>query len=169
MPQAAKPKQVRLLQALAFGLGALALEALVERGSTAFYWTPLIIGLSYLGAAVAGGRGGGHWPTACVLLGWGAVVAWAGETRPQDVDLAGAYLAGGGAGVLVAGILARRGVRLDVIGLGGAAIGAGLALALAPRVDALVEARTFAIALLVLAIVNVALAMAGGGRGRRAR
>ena len=155
-----KPTQVRLLQALAFGLGALALEALVERGSVAFSWTPAIIGLAYLGAAVAGGRDGGHWPTALVLLGWGAVVAWAGETRPQDIDLAGAYLAGGGAGVLAGALLARRGWSVDPLGLGGATVGAGLVLALAPRVDALVEARTFALALLAVALVNAVLALA---------
>jgi len=164
MGPAAKPADVRLLQAGAFLLGALALEALVERGSTPFYWTPLIIGLSYLGAAVAGGRTGGHWPTACVLLGWGAVVAWAGQARPEDVDLAGAYLAGGGAGVLVAGALLRRGFKVDVIGLGAAAIGAGLVLAFASRHDGLVEARTFAIALAVVALVNVALGLVARGK-----
>jgi hypothetical protein len=163
---AAKPARVRLLQAVAFGLAALGLEALIERGSVAFYWTPLIIGLGYLGAAVAGGRTGGHWPTACVLLGWGLVVAWAGEVRPADVDLAGAYLAGAGAGVLVAGVLVRRGFVLDVVGLGGAALGAGLVLALAPRIDALVEARTFALALAAVALVNLALAARDRG-GRR--
>ena len=159
MGPAAKSADVRLLQAGAFLLGALALEVLVERGSTPFYWTPLIIGLSYLGAAILGGRTGGHWPTACVLVGWGAVVAWAGQTRPEGVDLAGAYLAGGGAGVLVAGVLLRRGFKVDVIGLGAAAVGAGLVLALASRHDGLVEARTFAIALGVLALVNVALGL----------
>ncbi len=160
MGPSAKSADVRLLQAGAFLLGALALEVLVERGSTPFYWTPLIIGLSYLGAATVGGRTGGHWPTACVLVGWGAVVAWAGQTRPERVDLAGAYLAGGGAGVLVAGLLLRRGFKVDVVGLGVAAIGAGLVLALASRHDGLVEARTFAIALAVLALVNVALGLA---------
>ncbi len=164
MGPAAKSADVRLLQAGAFLLGALALEALVERGSTPFYWTPLIIGLSYLAAATVGGRTGGHWPTACVLVGWGAVVAWAGRTRPEGVDLAGAYLAGGGAGVLVAGVLLRRGFNVDVVGLGAAAVGAGLVLALASRHDGLVEARTFAIALAVLALVNVALGLAARGR-----
>jgi len=48
MGPAAKPANVRFGQAGAFLLGALALEALIERGSAPFYWTPLIIGLSYL-------------------------------------------------------------------------------------------------------------------------
>ncbi len=161
---ARKPANVRFVQAAAFLLGALALEVLIERGSTPFYWTPLILGLAYLGAAIAGGRTGGHWPTACVVVGWGAVVAWAGATRPEQVDLAGAYLAGGGAGVLVAGVLLRLGFKIEVIGLGATALVAGLVLALAGRDDRLVEARTFAIVLALVAIVNVALGVAARGR-----
>jgi hypothetical protein len=164
MGPATKPADVRFVQAGAFLLGALALEALIERGSTPFYWTPLIIGLSYFAAAVAGGKGGGHWPTACVLIGWGAVVVWIAGARPADIDPGGAYLVGVGAGVLVAGVLLRRGFKVDVVGLGGAAVGAGLLLALAARSDRLVEARTFAIALAVLAIVNVALGLAARRR-----
>ncbi|MDQ3629689.1 MAG: hypothetical protein M3417_00120 [Actinomycetota bacterium] len=164
MGPAAKPAHVRFVQAGAFLLGALALEALIERGSTPFYWTPLIIAFSYLGAAIAGGRSGGHWPTACVLLGWGTVVVWAALTRPTDVNLEGAYLVGAGAGVLVAGLLLRRGFKIDVVGLGGAAVGAGLVLALASRHDAIGEARTFAIALAVVALVNVALGLAARRR-----
>ncbi len=164
MSPARKSAHVRFVQAVAFLLGALALEVLVQRGSAPFYWTPLIIGVSYLGAAIAGGRGGGHWPTACVLLGWGAVVAWVSATRPTGVDAAGAYLAGAGAGVVLAGVLLRRGFKLDVIGLGLSAVGAGLVLALASRADALVEARTFAVALAVVALVNVALGLTARGR-----
>ena len=164
MGPAAKPARVRFVQAAAFLLGALALEALIERGSTPFYWTPLIIGLSYLGAAIAGGKSGGHWPTACVLVGWGAVVVWAALARPVDVNLEGAYLVGAGAGVLVAGVLLRRGFKVDVVGLGVAAVAAGLVLALAARHDAATEARTFAIALAVVALVNVALGLAARKR-----
>ncbi len=164
MGPAKKAADVRFVQAGAFLLGALALEALIERGSTPFYWTPLIIGLSYLAAAIAGGRSGGHWPTACVLLGWGAVVVWIARARPAGIDPAGAYLVGVGAGVLVAGVLLRRGFKVDVVGLGGAAVGAGLVLALASRHDAVGEARTFAIALAMVALVNLALGLAARKR-----
>ncbi len=164
MGPAKKAADVRFVQAGAFLLGALALEALIERGSTPFYWTPLIIGLSYLAAAIAGGRSGGHWPTACVLVGWGAVVVWIARVRPADIDPAGAYLVGVGAGALVAGVLLRRGFKVDVVGLGGAAVGAGLVLALASRHDAVGEARTFAIALAMVALVNLALGLAARKR-----
>lgn len=159
MAPAAKPADVRLLQGIAFLLGALALDVLIQRGATPFFWTPFVLGVTYLAAALAGGRTGGHWPTACVLLGWGTVVAWAGETRPEDVDLAGAYLAGGGIGVLVAGVLARRGFTVDVIGLGASAVLAGSILAFSGRSDALVEARTYAIAVAAVGVVNLALAV----------
>ena len=162
----AKSFETRLLQALAFALGAAALYVLIEKGSTKFYFTPLIIGLSYLAAAAVGGRNGGHWPTAMVLLGWGAVVVYAGESRP-DLDTAGLYLAGGGAGVLLAGILIRLGFVIDVIGLGGAALAAGLILAFSGRVDQFVEAKWFALVLAIVAIVNLVLAFVARGKGTR--
>lgn len=163
-PLARKPASTRWVQAAFFLLGAAALEVLVEQGRLRFFWTPLIIGLAYLAAALAGGKRGGHWPTACALLGWGAAVAWVGHTRPQDIDTAGAYLAGGGAGVLLAGLLARAGFALDVVGLGGAVLGAGLVLALSPRVSALGEAQTYALALLAVAAANVLLGLAARKR-----
>jgi len=51
------------------------------------FWTPLVLGLSYLAAAAAGGRHGGRWATACALTGWGAAVALAGAARPA-LDIA---------------------------------------------------------------------------------
>ena len=159
----AKTTETRLLQALAFGIGALALYLLVEQERTKFYWTPLIIGLSYLGAAAVGGRQGGHWPTALVLVGWGSVVVWNARTSPE-LDTAGLYLAGGGLGVLVAGILLRAGFKIDVIGLGGSAVAAGLVLAFSGKVDYFVQGGFFAILLAIVAAVNVALALAARGK-----
>ncbi len=158
-----KSTETRLLQALAFALGAIALYLLVEQGKVKFYWTPLIIGLSYLGAAVVGGRQGGHWPTALVLVGWGGVVAWSARTSPE-LDTAGLYLAGGGLGVLVAGILLHAGFKIDVIGLGGSAAAAGLVLAFSGKVDYFVQGGFFAILLAIVAAVNVALALAARGK-----
>ncbi len=163
----AKTSETRLLQAVAFAIGAIALYLLVERSKIKFYWTPLIIGLSYLGAAIVGGRKGGHWPTALVLVGWGGVVAWSARTGP-DLDTAGLYLAGGGLGVLVAGILLRAGFKIDVIGLGGAAVAAGLVLAFSGKVDSFVQGGFFAILLAIVAAVNVALALAARGKPARA-
>lgn len=165
---AVKPAATRWVQAAFFLLGAAALEVLVEHGSVRFFWTPLIVGLAYLGAALAGGRDGGHWPTACVMVGWGLTVVWIGEARPEDVDVAGAYLAGGGAGVLAAGLLARAGFAVDPVGLGAVLLAAGAALAVSPSHDVLARAQTYAIALAVVALVNVLLgASAARGRARR--
>jgi len=47
-------KSVRIRQALLLLAGALALELLIAQGSLRFYWTPLIIGITYLAAAAAG-------------------------------------------------------------------------------------------------------------------
>jgi hypothetical protein len=153
----AKSADTRFIQAGAFALGALALYLLIDRGSLKFYWTPGTIGVAYLLAAIAGGKRGGHWPTALVLVGWGAVVIWVGETRPANLDIAGLYFAGGGAGVLVAGLLHRLGFAIDVIGLGLAALFAGLVLAFSGRVDQFVDAGFYALLLALVAVVNVAL------------
>lgn len=160
----AKTSTTRFIQAGAFALGALALYFLIEKGSLEFYWVPITVGAAYLAAAAAGGKAGGHWPTAVVIVGWGAVVVWAGETRPENLDIAGLYLAGAGAGVLVGGILIRLGFAVDVIGLGGAALAAGLILAFAGRVDQFVEAQYFALLLAVVAVVNIVLGVAARGK-----
>lgn len=70
----AKPSRVRLLQGAIFMIGAVALAVLVGGGALSFSWTPALLGAIYLAAALAGGRDGGHWSTACVLLGWGTAV-----------------------------------------------------------------------------------------------
>ncbi|MBA2517897.1 MAG: hypothetical protein H0V22_11410, partial [Solirubrobacterales bacterium] len=66
MPKAAG---VRVNQAVVLLAGAVFLVAVVAPDDRRFYWTPLTIGLTYLGAAIVGGRRGGHWATACALTG----------------------------------------------------------------------------------------------------
>lgn len=154
----AKPRHVRLRQALALLAGAVTLELLVGRGALAFFWTPLIVGVTYLAAALAGGRTGGHWATACVLIGWGVAVLWVGEARPE-LDTSGVYLVGAGLGAAAGVALARAGFVVASAGLAATVAGAGILLALSPRVSALDEGRTFALALGVVALVNLALAL----------
>lgn len=155
-----KPGTVRLRQSLAMLAGALALQLLVGGGTLRFIWTPLLLGLTYLVVAGLGGRDGGHWPTACVLTGWGLSVVYVGEVRPQDVDLAGAYLVGAGAGVATGALLARAGFAISDLGLGLTVVGGGLALALSPKWPAVLdEARTYALALGVVGLVNLILAV----------
>ena len=163
MAAEAKSGWLRIAQGLALATGAVALEVLVARGSTPFYWTPLIIGLAYLAAAAFGGRTGGHWPTATVLCGWGLAVVIAGSARP-DLDTAGLYLAGAGVGASVGVVLSRAGFEFEPLGATVTVAAAGFVLALAPRVDALVDAQTFAILLGLVALVNLLL----GVRAQRA-
>src|SRR5919108_822888 len=112
----AKPPGVRLNQAILLLAGALFLVFVVAPEDGRFYWTPLAIGLAYLGAAVAGGRHGGHWATACALTGWGAAVALAGAARP-DLDVSGLYLVGAGLGIVAGLLLQRAGFDVSTIGL----------------------------------------------------
>ena len=69
--QAGKPRDVRLRQGAALLGGAALLQVAVAVGPLSFFWTPFFVGLAYLAAALAGGRRGGHWATATVLLPWG--------------------------------------------------------------------------------------------------
>ncbi len=153
-------KSVRLRQALLLLAGALALELLVAHGSLRFYWTPLILGITYLAAAAAGGRRGSYWATACVLMGWGLAVVYVGETKPTDIDPAGAYLVGAGLGAVAGTILARQHFDVSPLGLGATAAAAGLILAISPRApDLLYDARTFALVIAAVGLVNLALAV----------
>lgn len=156
----AKAPGVRLNQAILLLAGALFLVFIVAPDDERFYWTPLTIGLAYLGAAVAGGRHGGHWATACALTGWGAAVVLAGAARP-DLDVSGLYLVGAGMGIVAGLLLQRAGFDVSTTGLAGTIAVAGLILALTTQAPGLLdEARTYAAAMGLIAIVNIVLALA---------
>jgi hypothetical protein len=124
-----------------------------------FYWTPLTLGLAYLGAAVVGGRDGGHWATACALTGWGPAVVFAGAARP-DLDIAGLYLVGAGLGMTAGLLLQRAGVTVDALGLAVTVLVAGLILALTTKATGVLDdARTYTAALGAVAVTNIALAV----------
>lgn len=146
---------VRLRQGLILLLGALVFAIVTGRAGDRFYWTPLGLGLVYLLAAVVGGRRGGYWATALVLVGWGAAVVWAQRGRP-DLDLAGLYLLGAGAGATVGVLLSRRGFVVDPLGMAVTIMLAGLLLALASRwPQVLEESRTYALLVGVVGLANV--------------
>src|SRR5215212_3264798 len=111
-----KPPLVRLNQAILLLAGALFLVFVVAPDDDRFYWTPLTIGLACLGAAIAGGRDGGHWATACALTGWGAAVVLAGAAKP-NLDVSGLYLTGAGLGAAAGVLLQRAGFSADPLGL----------------------------------------------------
>jgi len=149
-----KPLEIRVRQIVVFLAGALLIRLLVDGGELRFYWTPLLIGLTYLAAAVAGGRDGGHWSGAIALTGWGLAVAWAGSTRPVEVDIAGVYVVGVGLAVVVGAVLAERGWPVSTVSMGVTLAVAGLALALVERVPELGDGSTYAWLLALVAAGN---------------
>ncbi len=156
-----KAASTRLVQGLILLVGALVLATAVDRSVSEFFWTPLALGMTYLVAAIAGGRDGGYWATALPLVGWGLAVVWYREVRPEDIDLAGAYLAGTGFGLVAAAVLDARGVPVPLAGLAATVTGAGIILALSSRSEALTDATTYAVAVGLVGAVNVARGILG--------
>lgn len=136
--------------------GAVALEISAGADRIDFYWTPLILGLIYLLAAIVDGPQGGYWATALALTGWGLAVAFMGEVRPAELDVAGLYLAGVGLAALAGALLRERGFAVSQAGLALTIVGAGLILAFSPRLDAFVDATTYAVVVAVVGLLNVA-------------
>lgn len=155
-PLAERTPDQRLRQGGALLVGALIMLLVLGDDGAKFFYVPLALGLVYLAAAALGGRQGGYWATAVVLLGWGAAVVFAREARP-DVDIAGLYLAGAGLGAVAGALMARAGFAVDALGLAGTIVLAGAILALSGQVDAFVEARTFALAVGAVGLFNVVL------------
>jgi len=146
----------RVIQGLLFVGGAGLLEFSAGADRIAFYWTPLIIGIIYLLAAIIDGPRGGYWATALGLTGWGLAVAYMGAVRPADVDVAGAYLVGVGFAGLAAALLRVRGFAISEAGLALTIVGAGAILALSLRTEAFVDATTYAVAVGTVGVLNVA-------------
>ena len=148
----AKSPWLRLRHGAIFLGGALAYPLLVY-GPLDFDWTPLLLGLVYLLAALAGGREGGFWPTACVLCGWGLAVVLVREAE-LDVPEAAATLAGAGAGAVVAGLL-----RADAVHVGAVALVGGVLYALQEHVDVILDPELYTIALGLVGAFNVLMAV----------
>ncbi len=103
--------------AVALLLGALAMELLVQQQVVRFYYTPLIVGLTYLGAAATAGRKGALWAPGIVTSCWGIAVLL-GVHRVVTIDGNLSYEIAGLIGVALA--LALRytiGLAAGVIGL----------------------------------------------------
>lgn len=153
-----RPPGERLRQGLALLAGSIVFVLVVGTGPQSFYSTPLGIGLVYLAAAVAGGKQGGYWATAVVLVGWGAAVVYVRHVQP-DLDLAGLYLAGAGLGATVGVLLSRSGFAVDPLGATATVAIAGVILAVEPRwTEVLGEARTYA---LIVGAIGLGNAVAG--------
>jgi len=158
-----KPSAVRLRQGFALLGGAALFSLLLVAGPLEFYFTPLGLGLVYLGAATAGGKRGGYWPTALVLIGWGAAVALLAETA-LDVDTSAGYLTGAGVGALAGAALDRAGFAVSLLGVAGTTAAAGLLFALEPSFpEVLGEARTYALLVGLVGLGNIVAGALGRG------
>lgn len=154
-----QPPAIRVRQGVALLAGAAVLQLAVAGGPLSFFWTPFFVGLAYLGAALAGGPRGGYWATAAVFLPWGTVVAALSELRGLDVRIPAAYITALGLGAMLAGFLQRRGFALDLVGVGGAIVLAGLFFGLDRYwVTVLGRADTYAVLLAVIGIWSLAAA-----------
>jgi len=152
-------RNVRLGRAGALLAGAV-VYALLVYGPLQFYWTPLLLGLAYLGAAAAGGRRGGLWATAVVLTGWGVGVLLATKL-PDSVSSGDGYLMGIGGAIVVAGVLARGGFAIDLLSVGGTVLIAGiLHNAAGDPVQALVKPWPYVALLAGVGALNLVLALA---------
>jgi hypothetical protein len=157
-PTPLRPPPIRLRQGLVLLAGALVFGLVLGSSPDRFYLVPLGLGLIYFAAAAAGGRRGGYWATALVLMSWGAAVVWVREGRP-DLDASGLYLLGAGLGAALGVMLSRRGFSVDPLGLATTIAAAGLVLAVAGRwPGVLEEARTYA---LLVGLVGLGNAVAG--------
>ena len=161
---AVKPAWVRLRQGLVLLVGAVVFELLVGgEGPAKFYLVPLGLGLAYLAAATVGGRDGGFWATAVVLVPLGLAVLWVRRSRP-DLDTTGVYAAALGVGALLGVALYRAGVEVSALGVAATILAFGLLLAFERHAsDVIGDARAYAIALGVVGLFNVA----GVGVARR--
>jgi hypothetical protein len=148
---------VRINRAILLLAGAAFLIVMVAPDDDRFYWTPLVLGLSFLAAAVAGPRTSGPWAPACVLVGWGAAVIFVRLAEP-DLDTSGVYLAGAGAGVMAGAELARRGFAVDHTTLAATLVLSGAALALSTVAGVFADARAYAALLGALAVAQLVLA-----------
>lgn len=144
----------RLRQGLVLLAGAIVFLLVVGTGPDTFYSTPLGIGLVYLAAAIVGGKRGGYWATAVVLVGWGAAVVYVRQARP-DFDIAGLYMLGAGLGATAGILLSRSGFAVDPLGATATVAIAGAILALEPRWSEVIgEARTYALLVGAVGLVN---------------
>lgn len=148
----AKSPWLRLRQGAIFLGGALVYPLLVY-GPLDFDWTPLLLGLVYLLAALAGGREGGFWSTACVLCGWGLAVVLVREANLEAPESA-ATLAGAGAGMVAAGMLGG-----SAVSAGAVALVAGLVYAVQDPLDVVLEPELWTIALGLVGAANVLMAV----------
>ena len=95
--------QQRQRSAVALLVGAVLLVGLVQGGVLSFFYTPLIVGLSYLSAAAVAGRAGALWAPGLVTSCWGvaALLGLYGVIPGEKASYLIAGLIGAGLAVLL--------------------------------------------------------------------
>lgn len=146
-------------RALVLLLGAGAVLLLFDRGTIDLGDVPLVLGLCYLAAAVAGGTGGSLWAPGCVVTGWGLANLALTDPLFEGLRLpeSAAHMIGMGLGVLALAGLAHVGVRTGLVGAGLTVVLSGVLFA-AQRgqgYDWLQDGRGYAALLVVYAAAEV--------------
>lgn len=150
--------RLRRAAALLVGAGVAALLLLGDRPRLGFPYVPLVLGLAYLGAAIAGGPRGGLWATALPLTGWGLGVV-AGVEDWLDLYDPALFLLGAGLGALACAGLERRGVAVDLLGVSATLVLGGLLFALEREWAPAGEPRTYVALLAAVGLGNLLLAL----------
>ena len=125
---ASRADDVPLRRAIVLAVAAVILYLLLKGNIADFVDVPLMVGLSYLAAAVAGGRGGSLWAPGLVVTGWGlGEEALARDWFPSlQTPESAAHMVGIGVGVIALGLLARLRVQVSLLSVGIAIVLSGL-------------------------------------------
>jgi len=124
----------RRRRGVALLVGAAATAALAGHGPLDLTWVPLLLGGSFLLAALAGGARGPLWAPGLVLLAFGGgALLYLGGHLPRGVQEAPAYLVAAGVGVLLCALAQRADFAVDLSGAGAAILAEGVLFALQRR------------------------------------
>ncbi len=113
-------RSTRLARGIALIVGAVVIVALVETETIPFYWTWMLVGLTYLAAAAAGRSRGTLWGPGFVITSIGLAAAlWLRDGRMPDsfLLLALAVMALGLGGVLAALLGQLRGFSISAMSI----------------------------------------------------
>ncbi|MCW3012773.1 MAG: hypothetical protein JWO90_3177 [Solirubrobacterales bacterium] len=144
----------RRLQGLVLLAGAAATWLLLDSADIGFHWTPFVLGVVYLVAALLGGPGGSYWSTAVVLtvFGLGPVARFEYEV---DLSAASIYVVALGVAVLLAGRMAERGFAITQTAVGATIVALGVVFALQTELDVITEPGLYAGFLAAVGLLRV--------------
>ncbi len=107
-------------------VGALVVSlAVAPVGPLPFYVTPLILGVTYLAAAVVGGRSATLWAPGLIITAWGGAVVLV-FSHTLDADFPAVAVTALGIGATAAALLGRVGFRVNAIAVSLSVLFAGL-------------------------------------------